>query len=61
MCELCGDLEHDANVSRRQFLGVGAAALAALSGTVKAADPPKAGAPTRISRMAGIMTRPRWR
>jgi carbonic anhydrase len=44
MCDLCGDLEHDPNVSRRQFLGAGALALAALSGAVRAADPPKPGA-----------------
>jgi carbonic anhydrase len=49
MCERYGDLSHDANFSRRQFLGAGAIALAALSGAVHAADPPKAGAPNAIA------------
>ena len=46
MCNLCGDVDHDhdANVSRRRFLGAGAVAVAALSGAVWAADPPKPGA-----------------
>jgi carbonic anhydrase len=43
MCDLCGDLEHDANVSRRRFLGAGAVAIATLSGVARAADPPKPG------------------
>ena len=45
MCNLCGDLEHDANVSRRRFLGAGAVALATFGGAARAADPPKPGAP----------------
>lgn len=51
MCNLCGDLEHDAGLSRRQFIGAGAGALAlaALSGSARAADPPKAGAPNAIA------------
>jgi carbonic anhydrase len=48
MCDLCGDSDHDPNVSRRRFLGTGAVALAALSGAVRAAEPPKAGAPNSI-------------
>ena len=47
MCHVCGDVEHDASVSRRRFLGA-ALSLAALSGAVRAADPPKAGAPNAI-------------
>jgi carbonic anhydrase len=48
MCDLCGDFQHDPSVSRRRFLGAGAAALAAMSGAVRAAEPPKAGAPNSI-------------
>jgi len=40
MCDLCG-VPHDANLSRRRFLGAGAAALAAMTGAVSAADPPR--------------------
>jgi carbonic anhydrase len=43
MCDLCGDSQHDPNVSRRRVLGAGAVALAAVSGAVRAADPPKPG------------------
>jgi carbonic anhydrase len=43
MCDLCGDREHQPNFSRRQFLA-GGLALAAMSGTALAADPPKPGA-----------------
>src|SRR5215218_566838 len=43
MCDLCGDLEHDPNVSRRRFLGAGAVAVATLSGLARAADSPKPG------------------
>ena len=49
MCDRCGDVEHDAGMSRRRFLGAGAIGLAALSGAVRAADPPKAGAPNAIA------------
>lgn len=49
MCGLCGDVNHDAGISRRRFLGTGAAALAAWSGMAAAADPPKAGAPNAIA------------
>jgi carbonic anhydrase len=49
MCNLCGDREHDPNVSRRRFLGAGAVALAAMSGAVRAADPPKPGSPNAIA------------
>jgi carbonic anhydrase len=47
MCNRCGDVHHkyEESVSRRRFLGAGAVALAALSGAVKAADPPKPGSP----------------
>jgi len=45
MCDLCGDVEHDANVSRRRFLGAGAVALATFGGAAWAADPPKPGSP----------------
>ncbi|MBK9116755.1 MAG: carbonic anhydrase [Betaproteobacteria bacterium] len=45
MCTVCGDAQHEPAVSRRDFLTAGAAAaLAALSGTAFAADPPKPGA-----------------
>jgi carbonic anhydrase len=40
MCDRC-DATSDANMSRRRFLGAGAAALAAMSGAVMAADPPR--------------------
>lgn len=43
MCDLCGDETHDAGLTRRHFLGAGAAALAAWSGMARAADPPKPG------------------
>lgn len=47
MCELCGDAQHESQVSRRDFLTVGAvAALAPWSiGVAVAADPPPPGAP----------------
>jgi len=45
MCNLCGDAEHDASVSRRRFLGAGAVALATFGGAAWAADPPKPGSP----------------
>lgn len=54
MCDLCGDREHEANVSRRRFLGASAAAVAALSGAVRAADPPKADAPNAIPPAAAL-------
>lgn len=46
MCDRCGDPEHDIGISRRRFLGAGAAAaLSAFgAGAAKAADPPKPGA-----------------
>jgi carbonic anhydrase len=44
---LCGDLEHDATLLAPPFLGAGAVALAALSGAVRAADPPNRRAPPR--------------
>jgi carbonic anhydrase len=49
MCHVCGDVEHDPGLSRRRFLGASAIGLAALSGAVRAADPPKAGAPNAIA------------
>lgn len=40
MCNVC-DAPHALDSSRRRFLGAGAVALAAMSGKVKAADPPR--------------------
>jgi carbonic anhydrase len=47
MCELCGDAQHEPQVSRRDFLKAGAlAALAPMGmGVAIAADPPVPGAP----------------
>ena len=42
MCNAC-DAPHDLDPSRRRFLAAGAVALAAMSGKVKAADPPRKG------------------
>jgi carbonic anhydrase len=46
MCDLCGDVQHDPPVSRRDFLRTGAAAALTpwLANAAFAADPPKPGA-----------------
>ena len=54
MCDLCGDLEHEPEVSRRSFLRTGAvAALAPWAiGAAVAADPPAPGAPPAPNAIA---------
>ena len=54
MCDVCGDAQHEAQVSRRDFLRTGAlAALVPWSiGAAIAADPPKPGAPPPANAIA---------
>src|SRR5207247_5505182 len=54
MCDVCGDAQHELQVSRRDFLRTGAlAALVPWSmGVAIAADPPAPGAPPPPNRIA---------
>src|SRR5207245_8557054 len=54
MCDVCGDAQHEPQVSRRDFLRTGAlAALVPWSiGAAIAADPPVAGAPPKANAIA---------
>jgi carbonic anhydrase len=54
MCEVCGDVNHAVEVSRRDFLRMGALAALASSaaGTAFAADPPAPGAPPAPNAIA---------